>query len=39
MISILKQANDALDAFNLTLSEENEDTPQTLAEQLKCSTR
>jgi hypothetical protein len=35
MTSILKQANDALDTFNLTLSEDNEDTPQTLAEQLK----
>jgi hypothetical protein len=33
MTTTLKQANDALDAFNLTLSEDNEDTPQTLAEQ------
>jgi cell division septation protein DedD len=35
MSTTLKQANDALDAFNLTLSEDNEDTPETLAEQLK----
>ena len=35
MTTTLKQANDALDAFNLTLSEDNEDTPETLAEQLR----
>jgi hypothetical protein len=33
MSTPLKQANDALDAFNATLSEDNEDTPETLAEQ------
>ena len=33
MTTTLKQANDALDAFNLTLSEDNEDTPETLLEQ------
>ena len=33
MTTTLKQANADLDEFNLTLSEDNEDTPETLLEQ------
>ena len=33
MTTAIKQANDDLDAFNLTISEDNEDTPETILEQ------